>query len=215
MQTKVTYPPTKSLPEKFTPVWQFDIHSKKDLLVVNLLGFVIFILSWIGFAALAKVLRPEADSSSILFSTNDFKKILLWFVTILLVTAIMVVVHEAFHGIFFWLFTRSRPKFAFKGFYAYAAAPDWYIPRWRYVLIGLAPLGGITLLGIMGLAWLPAWMIVPSLWLLVLNTSGAVGDLWVVVALLFQRSSIYVKDSGDLIEFFGNSQLTPNDVPGV
>ena len=70
---------------------------------------------------------------------------------------VMIVLHEGLHGLFFWLFTREKPKFAFKGFYAYAAMPDWYLPKKEYLITALAPLVGITLLGVLGLALLPGW----------------------------------------------------------
>ena len=50
-----------------------------------------------------------------------------------------LVVHELIHGLFFWLFTGSAPRYGLGLSYAYAAAPDWYIPRRKYQVTGLAP----------------------------------------------------------------------------
>ena len=63
-------------------------------------------------------------------------------------------------------------------------------------------LAGITLLGIMGFLFLPAFFNIPMYLLLVLNTGGAVGDLWAVVRLIFSPSSTLIHDCGDAIEFF-------------
>ncbi len=63
----------------------------------------------------------------------------------------------------------------------------------------------ITLIGILCLAWLPASFILPTWLILVFNTSGAVGDLWVVGNLLRFPVSTYILDSGDASEFFVKS----------
>ncbi len=121
---------------------------------------------------------------------------------LLIAVIVMLFVHEGLHGVFFWLFSRSRPKFAFKGYYASASAPGWYFPRRQYILIGLAPLIFITLAGIAGLAWFPKTLVLPTLLILIFNTSGAIGDLWVVGRLLAFPATTYILDSGSASEFF-------------
>ena len=192
----------KDLPQAYTLAWQFDIRQKREVIVLNLLGAVLLVLSWIGFSALARLLRPGTAVSGTTIASGNLAQLLLFIGIVILATVVMLVVHEGFHGLFFWLFSHSRPRFAFKVFYAYAAAPDWYFPRWQYIIIGLAPLVGITLLGIAALAWLPVPWLVPTLMLLVVNTSGAVGDMWVVGRLLANPASTYIRDYGDKIEFY-------------
>ena len=114
----------------------------------------------------------------------------------------VILFHEGIHGAFFWLFTGSRPVFAFKGFYAYAAAPGWYLPRDAYMLTGIAPLLLITFVG-MFLLW-----IVPDAWLmlvmlgLIINTSGAAGDIFAVLWLARQPAACLAQDRGDVIEIY-------------
>lgn len=192
----------KDLPQSYALDWQFDIRQKREVIVLNLMGAFLLVLSWIGFSALVRLLRPGATVSGTTITSGDLGQIILFIGMVILATLVMLVVHEGFHGLFFWLFSHSRPRFALKVYYAFAAAPDWYFPRWQYLIIGLAPLVGITLLGIAGLAWLPAPWLVPTLLLLVFNTSGAVGDLWVVGRLLASPVSTYIRDYGDKIEFY-------------
>ena len=192
----------KDLPQSYTLAWQFDIRQKREVIVLNLMGAVLLLVSWIGFSALARLLRPGTAVSGTTIASGDLGQLLLFIGIVILATVVMLVVHEGFHGLFFWLFSHARPRFAFKVYYAYAAAPDWYFPRWQYIIIGLAPLVGITLLGIAGLAWLPVSWLVPTLMLLVFNTSGAVGDMWVVGRLLANPASTYIRDYGDKIEFY-------------
>ncbi len=69
-------------------------------------------------------------------------------VTLLVASGLVIFVHELVHGLFSGYISRDRPKFGFRGSYAYAAAPNWYIPRGPFVVIGLAPLVVITLAGL-------------------------------------------------------------------
>ena len=57
---------------------------------------------------------------------------------------VVFVLHEAVHGLFFWLYTRDRPRFGFKGWYLYASAPGWYLSRNRFLVVGLSPLVTMT-----------------------------------------------------------------------
>jgi hypothetical protein len=112
------------------------------------------------------------------------------------------VLHELIHGLFFWLFTRTRPAFGFKGAYAYAAAPGWYIPRSQYIIVGLAPLVLITLGGFALLVVVPAWLIPALLFVVVMNGAGAVGDIAVVGWLLVQPRATLVHDLGDAVAIY-------------
>lgn len=192
----------KDLPENYHPVWKFDITRKVDLILLNIGGIALLVASWFAFFALAGLLRPGIMNESFQFKLLNLLQTLGILVMLLMATAIMIVVHEGFHGLFFWIFTRTRPQFAFKVYYASASAPGWYFPRWQYILIGLAPLVGITLLGLAGLLWLPVSLVLPVVLILVFNTSGAIGDLWVVGRLLASPASTYVLDLGNSSEFY-------------
>lgn len=196
----------KDLPENYHSAWLFDITRTREIIWLNVLGVLLFVLSLWGFNALARAVRPGTAGVGVFFKTESVAEALWNLVAFLAATVLMLVIHEAAHGLFFWLFSRSRPKFAFKGYYASASAPGWYFPRWQYILIGLAPLVLITLFGVVGLIWLPQALLLPTLLILIFNTSGAVGDLWVVGNLLRFPASTYILDSGDASEFFVKSK---------
>ncbi len=196
----------KDLPENYHSAWLFDITRTREIIWLNVLGVLLFVLSLWGFNALARAVRPGTVGVGVFFKTESVAEALWNLVAFLVATVLMLVIHEAAHGLFFWLFSRSRPKFAFKGYYASASAPGWYFPRWQYILIGLAPLVLITLFGVIGLIWLPQALLLPTLLILIFNTSGAVGDLWVVGNLLRFPASAYILDSGDASEFFVKSE---------
>jgi hypothetical protein len=193
--------PAKTLPENYHMYRRLNILDRKSLILVNIWGIVLFLASAVFFPLLAGWLSKTGTVGSEI-KINGLASAAGFIGLLLGVMAVMIVLHEGLHGLFFWLFTRAKPKFAFKGFYAYAAMPDWYLPRREYLITALAPLVGITALGILALALLPGWADPPLVWLLILNTSGAVGDLWIVSALLRAPAGVLGRDAGDCSELF-------------
>ena len=118
-------------------------------------------------------------------------------------------VHELIHGLFFWLFTGSRPTFGLRLTYAYAAAPSWYIPRAHYRVIGLAPLVIIGLVCLLLIAVAPAGWIVPLALVIALNTSGAVGDLLVIAVVNRSAPDCLINDRGDGVMIYEREKPIP------
>jgi len=191
---------TKTLPEGYTLNRTLDLRQTKNLILVNVLGVVLLIASWIGFAGLANTIHPGSMNFS--FSSSNIGSALLSLLTLVIVIVVMLFVHEGFHGLCFWIFTKTRPLFAFKGYYAYAAAPEWFLPKSQYLITGLAPLVGITVICVALMFVLPVWWMSPLVWMLVLNTSGACGDLWMVYTLLRLPADVMSRDKGDVLEFY-------------
>jgi hypothetical protein len=122
--------------------------------------------------------------------------------TILAALVAVLLLHELVHGAFFWISTRSQPRFGLKLTYAFAAAPDWYIPRNPYLVIGLAPVVLITLAGILLLPFIPPALVLPCVLALALNASGSVGDAYIIGCLIRRPPSTLVNDHGDSIHFY-------------
>jgi hypothetical protein len=116
---------------------------------------------------------------------------------ILALIILMLVVHELIHGMFFWLFTRERPKFALRSGYAFAAAPNWYLPKFQYIIVGISPLIVISLICVVSAIFIPATMVPYALFVATFNAAGALGDMIVVAWILGQSTNILVKDQGD------------------
>ena len=186
--------PTRSLPSHYSLLRKLDISEGKNLLVMNLWAVVLFVLSLIGFNRLGNAIQPGSLGASFSFSTKRLLDLLIFLGILLAVTVVMLFVHEGFHGLCFWIFTKSRPIFAFKGYYAYAAAPDWYLPKGQYLVTGLAPLVGITVICVVLMFVLPAAWMRPLYWMLVFNSSGAAADLWMVYGLLRSPSELLAHD---------------------
>jgi hypothetical protein len=195
--------PTQNLPENYQLAGTIDLSKDRKLfLVLNLAAVILFLVSGWLFIGYLRLIRPEETGGqfqSVTFTLGSSLMGVLW---ILLGTAAMLIVHEAIHGVFFWLYTHSRPRFGFRGAYAFAAAPDWFIPRNRYLWIGLSPLVVISLVGLVLLAVVPPSWFGFLLIILVFNASGAIGDIMVVAWLLRKPSSTLAQDQGDSVSAY-------------
>ncbi len=187
--------PTKTLPANYTRQTTLDLSNRVSLLLLNLAALGLFTLCGMAFCLAALRLRADFD----LMTLFDWPIVSLF----LLLAAIPVTlsVHEIIHGVFFWLYTRERPRFGFKGAYAYAAAPDWYLPRNQHIVVGLAPLIVISL-GILLAAWLPLAALPILIVCTTFNAAGAVGDLATVAWELTRARQAYVRDRGDIFEVY-------------
>ena len=114
----------------------------------------------------------------------------------------MLVVHELIHGMFFWLFTHERPKFALRSGYAFAAAPEWYLPKFQYIIVGLSPLVVISIVCIIFAALVPPSIVPYPLFIATFNAAGALGDMIVVAWVSKQSGTILVRDLGDRFSSF-------------
>jgi hypothetical protein len=202
MGSSETMKPTQNLPENYVVAATLDLsQSRALLLILNLAGLVVLIFSgWLFWKAILW-LRPQ-DLAGMSLEVNGLLDMVKVLVTALALTAFMVLLHEGVHGLFFWLFSGARPVFAFRGAYAYAALPGWFIPRKQYLVIGLSPLVIISLLGVALLAVAPpAWFL--SIWfVLSFNAGGAVGDLLVMAMLLRQPADCLAYDYGDAFALY-------------
>lgn len=187
----------RELPENYRLYTRLAIEDSRTLLIMNGLGVLLLVLFGTFFFQWTLRLRPQIFADGLTFSFSLLKTLLA-----LGVIAVVLVLHEGIHGLGFVLLARVRPTFAFKGAYAYAAAPGWYLPRGPYLWIGLAPfllisLAGMAALLIAPLAWLPAIYLA-----VVFNATGAVGDLWVAYLLLRAPRTCLACDSGQEIQLF-------------
>lgn len=186
--------PTQTLPPGYAPYFTLDLSKNLRLvLLLNLVAILLFAgFGWLSFRLAAAILPPVrlAENSAITGLT---------LLACLLAYALILVLHELVHGAFFWLFTHQRPHFGFKGAYAYAAAPNWYLPRRQYMLVGISPLLVLSLFGLLLLPVLPPGGLLPWLVALAGNASGAIGDALIVGWLLFQPDTVLVQDHGDAV----------------
>ncbi len=179
-----------------------NLNLAKDIklaIALNIAGLGMFAGSVLLSFKFLQLFRPSlfTDLSDGLFSGYLSETFLVTLIILISVIAGMIFLHEAIHGLFFWLFTGGRPKFGFRGFYAYAAAPDWFIPKQAYLIISLTPLVVISVVGFGLMLILPPAWVLPILLLVTMNASGAVGDLYAFFWLLLKPKGLYIQDFGD------------------
>lgn len=192
---------TQVLPPNYHLSGKFDLKNARQVISMNLVGFILLIIS-IWFFGWLTIRMRGTSAISFSFEFSSIFSSLFSVGKLILVIFLVLVLHEAIHAIFFWFFSRHKPLVGFKGFYAYASMPGWYFLRRQYFIIGIAPLVIITFLGIILLATLPVDLLYLVLVALVMNTSGAVGDIFVVLWLITKPRASLALDKIDSIEFY-------------
>ena len=156
-------------------------------------------LGWMALAGwlLASLLmwmRPDFNEA---VRMGIFGNILVGLLLILVVMVVAIISHELVHGLLFWFFARHRPEFGIGHGYAFAAMPDWYFPKQQYLVIGLGPLVGLTLLGMAIMAFAPISWLGLVFAGVVINAGGAIGDIYVCWRIAREAEDVWIKDIGD------------------
>ncbi len=201
-------PASKTLPPIYRHQSTLDLSSSRTMLLMNLAAIpLLFVYGWLFGRIFIAVLptNPFPNGLGTIFTVFSLVDLFILLVAIVL----MLVLHEMIHGLFFWLFTAERPKFALRSGYAFAAAPGWYLPKFQYIIVGLAPLLVISILCLV-LAALLTPVAVPYLLIIAtFNAAGALGDVIVVIWVLMQSNAVLVRDQGDKFSAYTPSLGTP------
>lgn len=198
--TRTTLRPTRTLPDGYRPAGSIDLSKNVPAQVgLSAAGIALFFLFAAGFAWVIGTLRPEVGAIALTLRPGG---LLLGIVALLVATVVVLVLHEAAHGLCFWLFTRERPRYGFKGLYAYAAAPDWHFPRLKYAITGAAPLVLLSLGGLLLALVVPPSALPVLLYALTMNAAGAIGDILVLGWIALSPRGSLFRDRGDAVERF-------------
>lgn len=180
-------------------VGRLDLSTKKNIILVQMAGFLGLVASAFLFLQAAILLRPDIPTeASFTFSGMEgLVAIAAGLAVFAGAVLVLVVVHEGVHAFFFWLITGERPQLGVTGFYAYVGAPPGVtVARNRYFGIALAPLFVTTVAGLFLLTVVPLIVLPPLLLILILNAAGSIGDIIVSGWLLRYPPSVLVGDQG-------------------
>lgn len=187
----------KTLPTNYIRTGSIDLSKRKTAIILNLVGLAfLFLFGWI-FARLATTIRPDIGRTNLLQIVNEAG-----LVATLGSLALVLIFHEFIHGFFFWMFTGERPKIGIHLVYAYAAAPDWYLPRNQFIVVGLAPFVVITTVGLLLLPFVSEGLVNVLLVALIFNGAGSLGDFIVVGWLIAKSDDILAQDLGSKFIMF-------------
>jgi hypothetical protein len=196
---------SQSPPAGYTHTGGLTLAGNRRLaLGINLASLPWFVVCVIANVALLALVRPRGVEVTI--NPQQVPSALLMLVGTLLGAIVSVVLalilHEAAHGLVFWVLTRRRPVFGFKGWYLYAAAPGWYFTRPQFLAVGFAPLVLVTLLGLPLLAFAPPLVAGLTVLGLIVNATGAIGDLYIMSRLLRLPRRAVVEDRLDGVGWY-------------
>jgi len=187
---------TRTLPEGYVQSGEINLKNNKRLAItLNFAAIPIAVLSFFLLSIFAGLVHTSLMNTSSTITLG----------VVAVVVGLMVLlftIHELIHGVFFWVFTRSRPVFALRLFYAYAGAPDWYIPTRQFMIVALGPL---VIIGVVGMLLM---LLVPESWveliviMVAFNTGGSMGDLLVFTRLLKLSPTSLANDTGDVMTFY-------------
>ncbi|NSW53841.1 MAG: DUF3267 domain-containing protein [Anaerolineae bacterium] len=186
-----------TLPPRYVQVREINLQADTRLGVFLNLASVglLLVFAAINFQLL-RWIRPAVPLIPAEFEFGLLEG-LRWIVAVLAVSMVMITVHEALHGLFFRIATQTRPKYAFKGVYAYAAAPGWYFDRSSYLKSCLAPFVVISLACLLLFAIAPAAWLLPVFYLMIANAAGSTADLYVALVCKAQPAHALYQDLGD------------------
>jgi hypothetical protein len=193
--------PGNELPEgyKLRDTFALSLGQWQKLIILNLIGAALFFLFGWFFLDTSIRQRPELANEIISFANQG---VVILLIGNLLGAALFILIHELVHGLCFYYYTRTRPKFGLRLFYAYAAAPGWYLPKFNYCVVALAPFVLITSLGLLLIPIIPLVIAPAFIFGLTMNAAGSVGDFAVVIWLLRQPGKILIEDLGDSVNSY-------------
>ena len=192
--------PTQTLPENFVLAWNLDLkHNKRLNIILQAVSLIWMALAGWLLTQCVIWIRPELRDA---LMNGISGNLLIGLVLLIVVMAVSIVAHELVHGLFFWLFSRHRPKFGIGLGYAFAAMPDWFFPKQQYLMIGLGPLVVLTFLGLAVSAFVPlAWLGV-LLAGMAINAGGAIGDMYICWCIALDAPEVWIKDMGDGFQLY-------------
>ncbi len=191
----------QELPENYKLSKRINLRENVRLAVwLNVAAFGMLIPTIWLLLLLIRFTHPDITAFGGLIRLNGSTLIKLAGVVISL--GIVLILHEMVHGFFFWTATKTKPVFGLQLSYAYAAAPDWFIPANNYLWIGIAPFLLLDILGVLLLIFSPVGLILYIAAAIAMNTAGSIGDLWILYTLLRQPTRCLVNDRGDEVAFY-------------
>lgn len=170
---------------------------KYNFIILSIVGIFLQIFSLIFFSIIRfwieKGYIPNEISGS--FGLGTFIWSIIWFVTLFVLT---ISLHEFVHGTVFKYFG-YKIRYGLKLPYAaYAIAEKQFIKKFDQIVVALAPL--FILDAICLLVFFVKFAVFSNiaLFVLIINTSGAIGDLWVVFkSLPYPKNTLFYDYSAE------------------
>lgn len=190
--------PIRELPPGYQQTAHLVLTSPQvlgKLVIYSVIGLVIAIIGTLLWASILPSLRPPQLDPAPPFIHGSILTIFIAIATLIL--------HEGIHGVAI-LWTGHKPRFGMMIEYGilYATADGAYFRRREFIIIALAPLVVLTFGGMLLMLLLPPAYAVALGFGIVVNGSGAVGDVWMTALVLRCPPGTLVRDEADSIRIF-------------
>ena len=206
-------PATTTLPTDYRQQVTLDLSkSRKAAVGAIVSGVVLFIATGWLLVQFTHFLRPNAMDAprfrDILTIMPDGSTSITipWqlIVATVVALALVMLVHELVHGVFYWRFAGQRPTFGIKGIGVYAEAPsEFFFSRNQYLVVGIAPLVLLTLVGLLLMVIVPVVVLPILILFIAFNAGGAGGDLLMVAWLFSFSPDTLMQDDGSGVKVYG------------
>jgi hypothetical protein len=188
---------TSVLPHGYSAAGTITVKGNPRLVIgLNLAALPWAVLCTIFFLLVTGLLRPIGAGFTIRVSL----------IGLVAVFALTILLHEPVHGLVVWAYTGSPPRFGIGAWYAYASAPGWYLPRGPFLVVGLAPLLGLSAVGLAVVPFLPPASVGWVAGGLIVNAVGSIGDLYIAVRLLGAPARALIEDTGHTVTWYARTE---------
>ncbi len=191
-------------PPGYRLVHRFHMSRLRTLVWINMVAVVLFVVALAAaFSGLllyarlgAPLIRPELPES-----------LPAWAYVLLLIGTLIL--HEGLHGLAI-LVCGARPIFGVRltRLVLYTTSHAFFSRR-AYLFVTLAPLLGITLLGLPAMLLLPGGLAIWAAVMVAMNAASSLGDLWMVAVIASFPPEALFRDEAD-----GMSVFLPEALPG-
>lgn len=193
--------PMRELPAGYALALHLNLFDPKLLLRLNLAGLALTAAAFLAVALWNDAIAPlrEAWFPQSAAVTQEAPGVLL----VLIALCVVLPLHELIHGAAIAL-CGYRPRFGFKlsTGVLYATADQAYFTRNAYIGVALAPLIVITLVGLLGMIASAPFVAYALGVAVIVNTGGAIGDVWFAWVLRRVPASAVVRDEADGFSVF-------------
>jgi len=195
------------------PIYVFRLNPNIALRWTSL-GILLFILATAGISAFYQAIHGQSWTTGVVAQPNRIWRAILVFLGFIGIPIGTFIVHELVHGFAFAAFGGSpRYGIGIKYLlpYAYATSPGKHFSRNAFIVILLTPLVIIDLACLVLLAIFPqaTWLG----WVVIINTSGAIGDIWMATLLWRCPPSITVEDRTEGMAIYAPVAVQTQDLP--
>lgn len=181
--------PIRQLPDDYSEVKYLVLTDQRNLIRLNLLALVPLILAAIGVVVWGRLVEPMRAGLPATGVTVP------WWLGVIGVLVVVFPLHELLHGVAIQGFGHAaRYGAKLSQGVLYATADGAYFRRAEYLVVALTPLVVITLLGTALMALGPDWITGYAALAVIINASGAIGDLWMALELLRYPARALVRD---------------------